>query len=197
MIRTIKRVSPLQGLVGGWVLDSWGNAPVTDEQQPLALKGQDKFGGNTMSQSFTNKLIQLVYSTKDREPLLTEDILHKLVAYQDGIFKTCECPAIVIGGVEDHLHALLLLSENIALRTIIEEVNKGSSKWIKTQGKSLEYFYWQRGYGAFSVSQSNVDAVRKYIETQVEHHQSLSFQDEFCELLRGHRMEFDERYMWV
>ncbi len=149
-----------------------------------------------MSQSLVKNLIHLVYSTKDRRPLITESVREGLFAYQAGIFKQWDSPALVIGGVEDHVHALFSLSKNYALKTIVEEVKKGSSKWIKTQGSSFQNFYWQTGYGAFSVSQSNVEAVMHYIETQAEHHKKLTFQDELRALFQRHGIAFDERYVW-
>ena len=149
-----------------------------------------------MSQSLVKNLIHLVYSTKDRRPLINENIRAGLHAYQAGIFKQHDCPALIIGGVDDHVHALFSLSKNLALKAIVEEVKKGSSKWIKTQGPEFSTFYWQAGYGAFSVSQSNVEAVSKYIETQEAHHGTASFQDELRALFRRHEIEFDERYVW-
>ena len=149
-----------------------------------------------MSQSLVKNLIHLVYSTKDRRPLITDSVRDGLFAYQAGIFKQWDSPALVIGGVEDHMHALFSLSKNHALKTIVEEVKKGSSKWIKTQGSSFQNFYWQTGYGAFSVSQSNVEAVIHYIETQSEHHKKLTFQDELRALYQRHGIAYDERYVW-
>jgi putative transposase len=149
-----------------------------------------------MSQSLVKNLIHLVYSTKDRRPLITDSVRDGLFAYQAGVFKQWDSPALVIGGVEDHVHALFSLSKNHALKTIVEEVKKGSSKWIKTQGVSFQNFYWQTGYGAFSVSQSNVEAVIHYIETQAEHHKQLTFQDELRALYQRHGIAYDERYVW-
>lgn len=149
-----------------------------------------------MSQSLVKNLIHLVYSTRDRRPLITDSVRDGLFAYQAGIFKQWDSPALVIGGVEDHVHALFSLSKNHALKTIIEEVKKSSSKWMKTQGSSFQNFYWQTGYGAFSVSQSSVEAVMHYIETQAEHHKKLTFQDELRALFQRHGIAFDERYVW-
>ena len=149
-----------------------------------------------MSQSLVKNLIHLVYSTKERRPLINKNIIASLHAYQAGIFKQHDCPALIIGGVDDHVHALFSLSKNLALKTIVEEVKKGSSKWIKTQGPEFSNFYWQAGYGAFSVSQSNVAVVVRYIETQETHHHAASFQDELRALFRRHEIEFDERYVW-
>ena len=124
-----------------------------------------------MPQSLVKNLIHLVYSTKHRKPWLPNEVRENLFAYQSGIFKQWESPAIVVGGVEDHVHALFALSKNHALKKIVEEVKKGSSKWMKTSaGTSNRDFRWQAGYAAFSVSQSNAPQVRKYIENQAEHH---------------------------
>ncbi len=148
-----------------------------------------------MSQSLVKNLIHLVYSTKLRQTWIREDVADRLYAYQSGIFKNLESPAIVIGSMPDHVHALFSLSKNYPLKKIVEEVKKTSSKWMKEQTANPD-FYWQGGYAAFSVSQSNVEQVRKYIENQREHHKRLSFQDELRELFRRHGVEFDERYVW-
>jgi putative transposase len=149
-----------------------------------------------MPQSLVKNLVHLVFSTKLRQPWLPDDVQHPLFAYQAGIFKQWESPALVIGGVEDHVHALFLLSKNHALKKIVEEVKKGSSKWIKTDGTRNSDFHWQNGYAAFSVSESNVPDVRRYIENQREHHRKMTFQEELRALLTRHGVEFDERYVW-
>ena len=149
-----------------------------------------------MPQSLVKNLIHLVFSTKFRRPWLHDDARDSLFAYQSGIFKEWESPALVIGGVEDHVHALFSLSKNHALKKIVEEVKKGSSKWMKTEGTRNREFHWQNGYAAFSVSESNVPEVRRYIENQYEHHRKLTFQEELRALLTRHGVEFDERYVW-
>jgi putative transposase len=119
-----------------------------------------------------------------------------LFAYKAGIFKEWESPALLIGGVEDHVHALFSLSKNHALKKVVEEVKKGSSKWMKRDGPKNGAFCWQAGYAAFSVSQSSSDGVKRYIENQDEHHRKMTFQDELRVLFRRHQIEFDERYLW-
>src|SRR5262249_41685886 len=119
-----------------------------------------------------------------------------LFAYQAGIYQQWQSPALVIGGVDDHVHALFTLSRNYALKKIVEEVKKGSSKWMKSDGPRNPNFHWQAGYAAFSVSQSSVAEVKQYIENQEEHHRKMTFQDELRALLQRHGMEFDERYVW-
>jgi putative transposase len=149
-----------------------------------------------VSQSLVKNLIHLVYSTKHRQPWIVPEHRDGLFAYQAGIFKEWDSPALVIGGVEDHVHALFCLSKNHALKKIAEEVKKGSSRWMKTEGPRLQGFSWQAGYAAFSVSQSNVDSVRRYIEMQEAHHRKMTFQDELRAMLRKHQLEFDEQYLW-
>jgi len=149
-----------------------------------------------MSQSLAKTLIHLIYSTKNRERFLTDDARDELHRYSAGILKEWESPAILINSVEDHVHILYSQSKNYSLSKIVEEVKKGSSKWIKTKGTGFATFHWQNGYGAFSVSQSNAAAVTEYIRNQREHHRHKSFQDEFREFLRRHEVPFDERYVW-
>lgn len=149
-----------------------------------------------MPQSLAKNLIHLVFSTKYRRAWLPDEVRDSLFAYQAGIFKQWESPSLVIGGVDDHLHALFVLSKNHALKKIVEEVKKGSSKWMKTDGTKNQDFHWQNGYAAFSVSESNVPEVRRYIERQQEHHRKMSFQDELRALLVRHGVAFDERYVW-
>lgn len=149
-----------------------------------------------MGQSLVKNLIHLVYSTKGHRPWIVRGCRDGLFAYQAGIFRQGESPALAIGGVEDHVHALFALSTIHPLSKIVEEVKKGSSKWMKTASSGTNDFQWQAGYGAFSVSQSNLEAVRRYIEGQEEHHRTMTFQDELRALLRRHGIAFDERYLW-
>ena len=150
-----------------------------------------------MGQSLVKNLIHLVYSTKHRTPWIPKEVRNNLFAYQAGIFQQWESPALIIGGVEDHVHALFSLSKNHALKKIVEEVKKGSSKWMKTpDGTGNADFTWQNGYAGFSVSQSNIREVSKYIEHQEAHHQKMSFQDELRTLFKRHGIDFDERFVW-
>ena len=149
-----------------------------------------------MPQSLARNLVHLVYSTKNRQPWIPKEHRDALDAYQAGIFQEWDSPALLIGGVEDHVHALFSLSKNWALKKIVEEVKKGSSKWMKANGPRNLDFCWQAGYGAFSVSQSNEESVKRYIENQERHHKRLTFQDELRALFQRHKIEFDERYVW-
>lgn len=149
-----------------------------------------------MAQSLVKNLIHLVYSTKHRQAWIPKDHQEGLWKYQAGIFRTWDSPALAIGGIEDHVHALFSLSKNHALKKIVEEVKKGSSKWMKSDGPQIPAFSWQAGYAAFSVSQSNVDEVKRYIRNQERHHRKMSFEDELRGLFRRHGIEFDEKYVW-
>jgi len=149
-----------------------------------------------MSATYVKNLIHLVYSTKHRERRIIKSCQAGLWKYQAGIFKNLDSPAIIIGGIEDHIHALFSLSKNYALTKVIEEVKKGSSKWMKSDGPRDPAFYWQRGYAAFSVSVSAAPDVDLYIKNQFERHLKLSFQDEIRLLCKHHGVELDERYAW-
>lgn len=149
-----------------------------------------------MPQSLANNLIHLVFSTKDREPCLTDAVRPDLHAYLATVFKNLKCPVLILNSVEDHIHILFSLHRTVALATAVEDAKKSSSKWIKTQSADLSSFSWQGGYGAFSVSESNVAVVKQYIASQAEHHRKISFQDELRAFLLKHKLEFDERYLW-
>jgi putative transposase len=141
-------------------------------------------------------LVHLIYSTKNRRPCIKPAQRESLFAYQAGIYREWDSAAIVIGGEADHVHALFALSKNHALKRIVEEVKKGSSIWAKVDGPMIPDFQWQAGYAAFSVSESNAERVREYIENQDKHHQRITFQEELRALLRRHGIVSDERYVW-
>src|SRR5215510_8204735 len=149
-----------------------------------------------MPQALVKNLVHLVYSMKHREPLIPKEHRGALFAYQAGIFKQWASPALIIRGMEDHVHALFALSKNYPLKKLVEEVKKGSSKWMKSDGPLNEQFSRQAGYAAFSVSQSNVGTVQEYIQKQEERYRKMTFQDELRTLFKRHGVEFDERYVW-
>ncbi len=149
-----------------------------------------------MGQSLVKNYLHIVFSTKYRQPLISESIENELYSYLGAICKTLECSPIKIGGYYDHVHILCLLSKKIALVKLVEEVKSHSSKWIKTKEDHLRNFYWQNGYGAFSVNPAQVDAVINYIATQKNHHGKIAFQDEFRAFLKKYKVEFDEQYVW-
>ena len=151
-----------------------------------------------MSQSVAKVALHFVFSTKHRRPWLKDaELREELYAYMATILSdNVDSPAIIIGGVEDHVHILCLLSRKFAIMKLIEEAKTETSKWLKKQSPDLSDFAWQGGYGAFSVSESNIPQVKKYIANQENHHKKMSFQDEFRELCKRHGIELDERYAW-
>jgi len=151
-----------------------------------------------MSQSLAKVIVHITYSTKHRKPWLNDpELRSELYAYNATVLKEeVDSPAILINGVEDHVHILCLLSRKFAIMDVIKTSKTETSKWIKRQGAAYGDFQWQAGYGVFSVSQSNVGQVKRYIANQQEHHRRMSFQDEFRELCKRHGIEIDERYVW-
>ena len=149
-----------------------------------------------MSQSLARVPIHLIYSTKHREPFITDSVREPLHRYQAGILSNLGCEPILINSVEDHVHSLFELARTTAIASVVEAVKASSSKWMKTQGTEFAGFQWQAGYGVFGVSVSNVDQVRRYIEGQREHHRTVPFKEEYREFLTRHGIAFDERYVW-
>lgn len=149
-----------------------------------------------MPQSLSRILIHLVFSTKNRQRVLTPDIQKELHPYLAGTLDNIECPSLRVGGVEDHVHLFFGLSRTRTIADVVETVKTSSSKWIKTKGHEFAEFHWQSGYGAFSVSQSDADAVVAYIRDQARHHQKMTFQDEYRRLLERYQIAFDEKYVW-
>jgi REP element-mobilizing transposase RayT len=150
-----------------------------------------------MPQSLSNVLIHIVFSTKNRQPFLRKkESRDVMTGYLIGTLQNLNCPSLIVGVVEDHVHILCNLHRTISIAKLVEELKTSSSARIKTEGPQLRDFHWQNGYGAFSVSQSNVDEVRRYIENQDEHHRKRTFQEEFRLLLERHQIEYDERYVW-
>ena len=149
-----------------------------------------------MGQSLVKNYIHLVFSTKYRQPLIHPPYEKELYSYLGGVCRNLECQPIKIGGYTDHIHILCRLSQKIALMKLVEKVKSHSSKWMKTKDESLKKFYWQDGYGAFSVDYKGVDAVTDYIANQYKHHHKKPFKEEFLSLLKLHKIEFDESYVW-
>ncbi len=149
-----------------------------------------------MGQSLVQNYLHIIFSTKHRQPLILPPVEQKLHAYLAGICNRLECHSIIVGGHTDHIHLLCKLSKNIALFKLVEELKSHSSKWMKTHGESFQNFYWQKGYGAFSVNPSEVDKVIAYIANQHEHHARKTFQDEYRAFLRKYQVEYDEQYVW-
>ena len=127
---------------------------------------------------------------------MDDGIKISLYEYLGGICKGLECNPIKVGGHNNHVHILCLLSRKVSQMKLLEEVKKQSSKWIKKKGQAYSNFYWQDGYSVFSVNPTEIDKVTNYIQLQQEHHKHLSFQDEFIAFLKKYKVEYDERYIW-
>ena len=150
-----------------------------------------------MPQSLANVLLHVVFSTKNRIPFLnTPELRGIMTGYMVGTLQNINCPSLIVGVVEDHVHILCNLSRTITISKLIEELKTGSSARIKAEGSRVQEFYWQNGYGAFFVSQSNVEVVKTYIANQEEHHRKLTFQEEYRRFLERHGLVWDERYVW-
>jgi REP element-mobilizing transposase RayT len=150
-----------------------------------------------MSQSLSVVYLHLIFSTKDRMPFFRDvTIRSETHAYLGGISKQLDCPPIIIGGVEDHVHVLARQSRTITQSDWVKELKRVSSAWIKDCDPSLREFRWQSGYGIFSVSASKLESVERYIANQEEHHRTKTFQEEYREFLKRHAIQWDERYVW-
>ena len=149
-----------------------------------------------MGQSLVKNYIHIVFSTKYREPLITPPLESELHSYIAGICNNLECYPVIVGGYTDHIHILCMLSKKISLMKLVEKVKSYSSKWIKTKDESLKNFFWQNGYGAFSVNTGGLDTVEDYIKKQHEHHSGKSFKKEYMGLLEENDATFDEQYLW-
>lgn len=148
-----------------------------------------------MSQSFTNLVYHIVFSTKDRQPLITEAYQARLYDYIGGTIRGLGGISLAINGTEDHVHVLARLRPDKALSDVLRDLKANASGWMHDLFPELKDFAWQRGYGAFTVSQSQIEQVRNYIARQQEHHQKKSFRDEFIGFLKANSVEFDERYL--
>ena len=149
-----------------------------------------------MPQSLVKNYMHITFSTKHRYPFIDEFIQNELYAYLGGICNELESSPIMIGGIADHVHILCLLSRKIALMKLVEELKTHSSKWIKKKGDKYSNFYWQNGYGGFSVNPTETDVVIKYIQNQEIHHKKRTFKNEFRAFLKKYDLEYDERYVW-
>jgi REP element-mobilizing transposase RayT len=150
-----------------------------------------------MPQSLVQLYTHQVFSAKQRQPYLRDaEIRTKLHAYLAGACGNLNSPSLIVGGVVDHVHVLCRLSKTISISELIREMKRESSKWVKYESPRLSVFQWQNGYGAFSVSPSHVQDLKRYIANQADHHRTETFQDEFRRLCRKYEMEIDERYVW-
>jgi len=148
-----------------------------------------------MAHTFTNLHSHLIFSTKDRLPSITPELKPRLHAYMGGIIRSLHGIPLAIDGPADHVHLLIKTPATASIADVLRVLKTNSSKWVHETFPHSE-FAWQTGYGAFSVSYSAVDSVRKYIASQEEHHKQVSFQEEFIAFLKRHGIEYDERYIW-
>jgi putative transposase len=149
-----------------------------------------------MGQSLVKNYIHIVFSTKHRAPIIHPPYNLELHSYLGGICNNLGSQVIKVGGYSDHVHILCMLSKKMSLAKLLEELKSHSSRWMKTNDISLKDFYWQDGYGAFSVNPAQVDYVMAYIHNQQEHHGKKTFQDEYRAILRKYKVDYDERYVW-
>jgi REP element-mobilizing transposase RayT len=148
-----------------------------------------------MAGSFTSLNFHIVFSTKERRPILKPELRIRLFPYIAGIIHNQQGSLIQAGGVDDHLHLLVRLHQNTAIADCVRTIKSNASKWVR-ETHDDRWLGWQDGYGAFTVSRSHVPEVEAYIQNQETHHARASFQDEFRALLKRHDIEFDERYLW-
>jgi putative transposase len=149
-----------------------------------------------MPQSLSKVYVHITFSTKHRRKLIDDEISEQLFSYLGGVCKALECNPVKVGGYRNHIHILCTLSRKITQADLLEEIKKRSSKWIKTKGDKYLNFYWQNGYGIFSVNPVETDGLISYIQNQKEHHRKKTFEEEYRAFLQKCNIEFDERYVW-
>ena len=149
-----------------------------------------------MANTYTSLYYHIVFSTKRRVPYIRAEIEQRVWEYMGGVARHHKTTALQIGGIDDHIHALIMAPPTIAPSQIAQYIKGDSSKWIHETFPELHAFAWQEGYGAFTVSKSGVEAVVGYIQRQRAHHQGSDFQVEYREFLERHAVEYDERYVW-
>jgi REP element-mobilizing transposase RayT len=149
-----------------------------------------------MPQSLTRLYAHLVFSTKNREAFIDMEVRLRLHAYLATVVRELKSPWVVVGGVADHVHILFDMGKTVAPIEFVGQVKRESSKWIKSLGPQYRRFYWQRGYGMFSVSPRDRLEAEHYVCHQDEHHRQRTFQDEYRDMLTKYGIDFDERYVW-
>ena len=149
-----------------------------------------------MPQSLSQVILHIIFSTKNREPWIHADERPRLHAYLATVGRDNGSEVYRVDGVADHVHLVATLARTVTQAVLLEEIKKHSSRWVKEIDPKYAGFSWQRGYGAFSVNRSQLEAVMSYVEGQKEHHQKIAFQDEYRSFLKKHGIAFDERYVW-
>ena len=150
-----------------------------------------------MAETLVSLMVHVIFSTKNRESLITPELEPELFAYIGGILKNHESRLLDAGGTADHVHLLVSQSKNLSLSSLMKDVKKDSSWWIKTKGRSFRNFHWQDGYGGFSIGESDIPNLKKYIANQREHHRKRSFQEELIQFLDEYGIAYDQRYLWT
>ncbi|MDQ3634682.1 MAG: IS200/IS605 family transposase [Acidobacteriota bacterium] len=150
-----------------------------------------------MAKSYTNLIYHLVFSTKNRQPLITDNVKPRLYEYIGGIIRNKKGIALEIGGMSDHIHVLAKLRPDNSLSDVLRDLKANSSGWMHKVFPDQKDFSWQNGYGAFTVSASQIEIVRRYIANQEKHHGKFSFREEFIKLLKVNKIEFDEKYLLI
>jgi len=149
-----------------------------------------------MSQSLSKLYIHIIFHVKHLSVKIRKQENNELYAYIGSIIKDNESIPVIINGVEDHIHILCIMSKNIALAKLVEEIKRHSSRWIKTKGIYYQKFAWQGGYGGFSVSPSLHDKTKRYIQNQEKHHQKMNFKEEYLMFLKEYNVDYNEEYIW-
>ncbi|MGD0920936.1 MAG: IS200/IS605 family transposase [Terriglobia bacterium] len=149
-----------------------------------------------MAHTYTNLLIHALFSTKDRQPMLDDELKTRLFPYLAGIITTLKGRPVIISGPKDHVHLLFVLPATLPLADLMEKLKANSSRWVHEDFPRRGDFAWQSGYTAFSVSQSNLAPVRRYIVQQEEHHRKLTYQEEVLALLKRHEIQYDPHYVF-
>ena len=149
-----------------------------------------------MSNTFHNLLFHVVFSTKERVKLLSKELRTRLYPYMSSIANNNDFKVSVIGGTDDHIHILLSLKPDLSVSKAVQLLKGNSSKWMHDNFTDLNIFSWQGGYGAFTVSKSQIDIIQKYIANQEEHHKKISFEEEYIELLKKNNIDFDPKYLF-
>jgi REP element-mobilizing transposase RayT len=150
-----------------------------------------------MAQSLSKLYTHIIFHVKNKKCLISKQGKDELFAYIGSIIKDNESIPILINGVENHIHNLCVMSKNIALAKLVEEIKRHSSRWIKTKNKHYSQFAWQGGYGGFSVSPSLHDKTKNYILKQEEHHKKMKFKEEYLFFLKEYGVEYNEQYLWT
>ena len=150
-----------------------------------------------MSQSLSKLYVHLIFHVKNNMCLIRQEEEKELYAYIGSVIKLSKSILVCINGTEDHLHVLCIMSKNISLADLLEDIKRNSSRWIKSKNNHYQNFSWQGGYSGYSVSQSKVDVVGRYIQNQKEHHKHQTFKEEYVQFLRENGVDFNEEYLWA